>query len=98
MEIKDLKPKTGNVTIELEIVNKEEPREFEKFGRAGRVCNAIGKDANDAQIKISLWNDQIDQIKEGDKVLFENAYVNEWQDQLQLSTGKFGSFKVVSNQ
>jgi replication factor A1 len=94
MEIKDLKPKTGNINLELEIISKEEPREFNKFGKAGRVCNATGKD-DTGEIKITLWNEQIDQINTGDKVSFENAYVNEWQGQLQLSTGKFGTFKII---
>ena len=94
MEVKDLQPKQGNVEVELEIVEKEEPRTFSKFGKEGRVCNAKAKDSS-GEIKLTLWNEQIDQVKVGDKVKIENGYVNEWQGEMQLTTGKFGKLEVV---
>lgn len=98
MAIKDLQAKQGNVDLELEIVSKEEPREFQKFGKPGRVCNAQGKDENGDTIKLTLWNEQIDQIAVGNKVKVENGYVNEWQGELQLSTGKFGKLEVLGGE
>ena len=77
MKVSELQPRQGSVNLELEIVSKEEPREFEKFGKTGRVCNAKGKD-DSGEIKLTLWNEQIDQIKVGDKVKMENGYVGEW--------------------
>ena len=44
---------------------------------------------------MSLWNEQIDQIKVGDKLFIKNGYVSEWQGEMQLGTGKFGSLEVV---
>ena len=44
MAIKDLQVKQGNVDIELDIVDVGEVREFEKFGRTGKVATAIAKD------------------------------------------------------
>ena len=52
MKVKELQPKQGNVTIELDIVEKEEPRTFNKFGKEGRVCNATAKDSS-GQIKLT---------------------------------------------
>lgn len=94
MEIKDLQPRQGNVEIELEVTEKGDIREFEKFGNKGRVCNAKGKDGT-GEIVITLWNDDIDKINAGDKVKFSNAYVSEWQGEMQLSTGKFGKMEVL---
>ena len=96
MEIKDLRAKQGKVDIIIDIVDKEATREFNKFGKAGKVCNAIAKDKS-GKIKLTLWNDDVDKVNIGDKVHIINGYVNEWQGELQLTTGKFGTLEVVES-
>jgi len=93
MQVKDLQPKQGNVEIVLSIVEKDEPREFEKFGKPGKVCNAKGKDETGA-VTITLWNEDVEKVNVGDKVTIKNGWVSEWQGDLQLSTGKFGQLEV----
>jgi len=58
------------------------------------VANAVAKDET-GDIKITLWNDEIDRIKGGDRVSIQNGYVSEWQGELQVSTGRFGKIEVV---
>ena len=94
MDIKDLKPKQGSVEITAEVTDKGEVREFNKFGKEGRVCNAKIKDAS-GEVALTLWNEQIDQVNVGDTVHITNGYVNEWQGDSQLTTGKFGTLEVV---
>jgi replication factor A1 len=94
MEVKDLKPKLGKVEITLEITEKGEAKEFSKFGSVGRVCNAKGKDST-GEIAVTLWNEQVDQVNEGDVIKITNGYVSEYQGEMQLSTGKFGQLEVV---
>ena len=94
MEIKDLQIRQGNVEVIATIKSIEEPREFEKFGKPGRVANATLEDIS-GSIKLTLWNEQIDKVKVGDKVHITNGYVNEWQGEPQLTTGKFGQLEVV---
>ena len=94
MNVKDLQARQGNVDIVLEIIEKGDVREFEKFGKKGSVCNAIAKDET-GNIKLTLWNEQIDMIDVGDKVQITNGYVSEYQGELQLSTGKFGKLEVI---
>lgn len=95
MKVSDLKPRMGKVEIELEIVEIGEPREFQKFGSSGRVATATAKD-DTGQIKLSLWNDEINLVKPGNKVKITNGYVNEFQGEMQLTAGKFGKLEVVS--
>ena len=83
MAIKDLEARQGNVNLTLEIVEKGDIREFEKFGKKGRVCNAVAKDAT-GTIKITLWNEDIDKVNAGDTIKIENGWVGEWQGELQL--------------
>ena len=94
MAIKDLEVRQGNVDIVVEVVEKGEVREFQKFGRTGKVCNAKIKDET-GEMNLTLWNEQIDQVNVGDKVHIINGYVNEFQGEKQLTTGKLGKLEVV---
>jgi len=94
MQIKDLKPKQGNVDIVVGITEVGEAREFQKFGKAGRVATAVAADET-GNIKFTLWNEDIDKVKAGDKVKLSNGYVNEWQGEMQLTTGRLGKLEVV---
>ena len=94
MQIKDLKPKQGNVDVIVDVVDVGDVREFNKFGKPGKVATAIAKDET-GDIKLTLWNEDIDKVKAGDKVHLTNAYVNEWQGEMQLTTGRMGKLEVV---
>jgi replication factor A1 len=94
MAIKDLQAKQGQVDLIAEVTEKGDVREFEKFGRKGRVCNAKIKDAT-GEMTLTLWNEQIDQVNVGNKVHIINGWVSEWQGEKQLSTGKFGQLEIV---
>jgi replication factor A1 len=94
MKINELQPRQGKVDIEMEIIEKGEVREFQKFGNPERVCTAIAKD-DTGQIKLTLWNDEIEQVDVGDKVKITNGYVNEFQGEKQLSAGHFGKMEVI---
>lgn len=94
MAVSDLKAGQGKVDIELEITQVEPARAFEKFGKSGKVANALGRDAS-GTIKLSLWNEQVEQVQTGDKIKITNGWVSEWRGELQLSTGKFGNLQVI---
>ena len=94
MQVKDLKPKQGNVDIVIDVVDVGDTREFNKFGKPGRVATAIAKDET-GDVKLTLWNDDIDKVKAGDKIHLTNGYVNEWQGEMQLTTGRLGKLEVV---
>ena len=93
MAIKDLEARQGSINLTLEIIDREDIREFEKFGKKGKVCNATAKD-DTGTIKLTLWNDDTEKVNKGDIVKIENGWVGEWQGELQLSTGKFGKLEV----
>lgn len=95
MKIKDLQPRMGKVEITVEVVSVGEAREFNKFGSLGRVATAQVKDET-GEIKMSLWNDEIEKVKPGSKVKITNGYVNEFQGEMQLSAGKFGKMEIIS--
>lgn len=94
MQVKDLKPKQGNVDIVIDVVDVGAVREFQKFGKPGRVATALAKDET-GDIKLTLWNEDIDKVNAGDKVHLVNGYVNEWQGEMQLTTGRMGKFEII---
>ena len=94
MKIAELKVRQGKVDVEGEIVDIGEAKTFQKFGREGRVVNATLQD-DSGKITISLWNDDVDKVKVGDKVKITNGYVNEFQGEKQLTAGRFGKLEIV---
>src|SRR3989344_1811796 len=96
MKIKDIQPNQGNVEITAEVTQKETPRTFEKFGKQGKVCNAILKDES-GTIKLTLWNEDIDKVNQGDTIKLTNGWCSEFKSEKQLSTGKFGKIEILSS-
>ena len=94
MQIKDLQPRQGKVELVAKIAEKGDARTIEKPNFTGKVCNAKLQDET-GTIKLTLWNEQCDQVNNGDTVKISNGYVSEYQGEMQLSTGKFGSLEVV---
>jgi len=94
MKIKEIQANQGNITFEAEVISLQEPRSFNKFGKEGRVCNAVIADAS-GEITLTLWNDDIDKVKAGDKIKLENGWCSEYKDQKQVSAGKFGKLEVI---
>ena len=93
MKISELEKRQSGVNITATIKEIEEPRSFDKFGKTVRVANAVIED-DSGTIKLTLWNEDIDKVKVGDKVRVTNGYVNEFQDEKQLTSGKFGKLEV----
>ena len=60
-----------------------------------RVVTAVLKD-DSGEIKLSLWNETIDQVKVGDSVQIENGYVTEFREEPQLNVGRYGKLTVLS--
>jgi replication factor A1 len=96
MKISELKPGTGNITIELaEVTAIEEPRDvLTRFGKRTRVANATIKD-DSGEITLSLWGDDINRIAIGDRIKIENGWVSEFRGLSQLSAGKYGKIIKV---
>ncbi len=94
MKVKDIAPNMGFPEVEVEVVSVEPAREFAKFGKTGRVANAIVKD-DTGEIKLVLWNEQIEQIQPGMKLKIVKGWCREWNGERQISLGKFGSFEIL---
>lgn len=94
MKISELQVRQGNVDVEGTIRSIGEARSFDRFGKQIKVADALLED-DSGSIKLTLWNDDIDKFKVGDRVKVTNGYVNEFQGEKQLTAGKFGKLEKV---
>ena len=82
------------VNVVAKIIEKRQPREVNtKFGRK-LVGEAIIEDST-GRMSLVLWEDEINNVKEGETIKIENGYVTEWNGVLQLNVGKYGTMKVL---
>jgi len=79
------------VSIEAKVTEKTDPREvLSRFkDETYKVATAVVTDET-GSIKLTLWNDQINQVNINDKVKVENGYVTSFKGELQLNVGKYG--------
>jgi replication factor A1 len=96
MEIKEIQANQGKIDVVAKVVEKEEPRTFEKFGKQGSVCNAKIKD-DSGEIKLTLWNEDVMKVSLGDKIHVKNGWCSEYKGERQLSSGKFGEIEIVES-
>lgn len=84
-----------NVSIEAKVVEKSEPREvMSRFkDETYKVATAIISDGS-GTIKLTLWNDQINQVNVDNKVKVEKGYVTSFKGEIQLNIGKYGILTV----
>ncbi len=69
-------------------------KEFSKFGRTGRVATAIISDET-GEMKLALWDEQIESLKPGDRIRVAGGFVKEWKGEKQMNIGKAGSIEVI---
>ncbi len=93
MKVNELKDKTKVDELIVEITEKDEPREVR--GGSLKVCNCTGKD-DTGSVTITLWNKDIDAVKVGDTIKISNGWAAVYQDNMQVSSGRFGTLEVMA--
>ena len=93
--IKDLQDGMKRVSVEAKVVDKGDPREVKSRFKdeTYRIVDAVVADET-GSVKLTLWNEQIDQINVGDNIKIENGYVTSLKSEIQLNVGKFGKLTV----
>jgi len=95
MKIKDLRNGMKHVSVEAKVVEKSEPREVMSRYRntTHKVATAIVSDET-GTIKLTLWNEQINQVNVNDTIKVENGYVTSFRGEIQLNVGRYGNLTV----
>ena len=77
------------------VVEKGETREVKSRYKdeTYRIVDAVVADET-GSIKLTLWNEQIEQVNVGDNIKIENGYITSFKGEMQLNVGKFGKMTV----
>ena len=95
MMIKDLRDGMRTVEVEGEVIDISSSREVSlRTGGQAKVADAILKD-DSGTIKLSLWDNQIEQVAKGARVKVTNGYINTFRGERQLNVGRYGKLEVL---
>jgi replication factor A1 len=93
IERKILNPDMKDLIIEGKIESIAEPRIVTiRAGGTAQVADVIISDES-GSIKLALWDDRINSVKEGDNVTIEKGYTKEFRDEITLNIPKNGILK-----
>jgi len=96
LNIKDLRNGMKRVDVEAQVTEKGNTREvMSRFkDETYKVADAVVADET-GSIKLTLWNEQIDQVNVNDRIKIENGYVTSFKGEIQLNAGKYGKLTVL---
>lgn len=95
MRISEIRSGMSRVSVEASVVSISEPRTVNlRDGGTAKVADCTIQD-DSGQIKLSLWEDQIDQVKAGSKITVENGYSRSFRGETTLNVGRYGKLNVI---
>ena len=98
LNISQLRDGMKKVDIVGRITDKPEPREVMlRTGQKARVADLTITDET-GNVKLTLWDDQIDKVDVNDTAKIENGYVNSFRGEIRLNVGRFGKLDVITNE
>ena len=94
MKISELRANQDKVDLDAEVISVSPEKSFTRFGRNIRVANARIRD-DSGEGSLTLWNNEVDQVKPNSKIRITNGFVKEFQGELTVTSGKFGKLEVM---
>jgi ssDNA-binding replication factor A large subunit len=95
MNIGELRAGIRNVNVTGRVESISEPRTVNlRTGGTAQVADAFLSD-DTGRIKLSLWNDQIEMVSEGDEISIENGYTQAFRGENSLNIGRYGKLVKV---
>jgi len=94
VKVSELGPYSKQVNTTVKVVQKGEARETisRQDGTTHRVLDALVGDETGA-IYMTLWDDNIDKVNEGDTVDVKNGYVRPFKGSMRLNIGRYGTLE-----
>ena len=93
-KVGDLTPQSKAVNVTAKVVSKTEIREIPmgRDGSAHKVSDALVGDETGV-VYLTLWDDNIEKVNEGDTIRVENGYVTLFKGNIRLNIGKYGKLE-----
>ncbi len=97
VKVETLNPNSRQVNTTVKVVSKSPVRETisRRDGSVHRVTDALVGDET-ASIYLTLWDDNIDSVKEDSTLDIKNAYISLFKGSMRLNIGRYGSLATSS--
>jgi len=95
LKIKELRPDSRRVNLEAKVVSVSQPREVTlKTGERATVTDVKIED-DTGPFTLTLWNEDVERVKEGATIRIENGYVSTFRGEMRLNVGRYGKLEVL---
>lgn len=94
--IADVSDNDQRYFIEGKIESISESKEVfsKKDNKHHQIAEVVLEDSS-ASIKLVLWDDMIRQVRTGERIRIETAYVSTFRDEMQLNVSQFGRIAIL---
>ncbi len=95
VKVENLTPRSRRVSLTAKIVSTIPPREVvsQRDGSNHKVGEFMVGDET-GSVLLTLWDADIEKVKEGDTVEIGNGYITLFRGQMRLNIGKFGTLEI----
>jgi ssDNA-binding replication factor A large subunit len=107
--VRGLTKDVRGASIRVRVITKNEPRKVKtkdtkneprkvktKDGEEHRVVDVHVGDRT-GRILLTLWDEKIEQVQDGDLIDIENGYVTSFKGRYRLNIGRYGSLECVED-
>jgi ssDNA-binding replication factor A large subunit len=91
MRIEEIESNSKVISLVVTIDSVEEPKTTPSGTQFqdGIVSDETG------QVKIVFWDEQVGKFRVGDKILVNSGWAKTFNEELQISSGKFGKISLI---
>ena len=95
-KVSELSPSSRAVNVLAKVVSKSEVRNITagRDGEPHKVSDALVGDETGC-VYLTLWDDNIEKVKEGDTVNVKNGYINLFRGNMRLNVGRYGTLEAA---
>jgi len=95
-KVGELSPSSRAVNVLAKVVSKSEVRNITagRDGEPHKVSDALVGDETGC-VYLTLWDDNIEKVNEGDTVNVKNGYMNLFRGNMRLNVGRYGTLEVA---
>jgi replication factor A1 len=95
-KVAELNPSSRAVNVLAKVVSKSEVRNIAagRDGEPHKVSDALVGDETGC-IYLTLWDDNIEKVNEGDTISVKNGYVNLFRGNMRLNVGRYGTLEIA---
>jgi replication factor A1 len=92
LTIEELTPQSRRVNVTVKVIAMNPVRDVtsRRDGSSHRVAEALVADET-GSILLTLWNETIDEVREGETYDVRNGYITTFRGSMRLTTGRYGS-------